>query len=63
MKKYTSDEVQEVTRILEAIIADRTAISDVEHGTRVALIQAAGRLSRPTRDEQRKAANCCFGRR
>ena len=56
MKKYTSDEVQEVTRILEAIIADRTAISDVEHGTRVALIQAAGRLSRPTRDEQRKAA-------
>ncbi|MGH7285205.1 MAG: oxidoreductase, partial [Polyangiaceae bacterium] len=40
---------------LEAIVEDRTILADVPEEERVALLQAAGRLSRPTRHEQQRA--------
>jgi len=56
MPKLTEEEVRGVLAVLEAIVADRTVLSEVDRETRVALMQAAGRLSRPERHEIRRAA-------
>src|ERR1700760_4619766 len=50
------EEVARCLEILEAVIEDRTAISDVPDELRIAFLVAAGRVSRPTRDESRKSA-------
>ncbi|HEY4120844.1 MAG TPA: SDR family oxidoreductase [Byssovorax sp.] len=42
--------------LLEAIAADRGALASVDQATRRRLIEAAGRVSRPERDDQRKLA-------
>ncbi len=41
--------------MLEAIVEDRTLLADMPRDERVSLLQAAGRLSRPTRHEQQRA--------
>jgi NAD(P)-dependent dehydrogenase (short-subunit alcohol dehydrogenase family) len=56
MTKLTPADVQSVIAILEAIVEDRTILSDVDREMRVALLKVAGRLSRPTREETRSAA-------
>jgi NAD(P)-dependent dehydrogenase (short-subunit alcohol dehydrogenase family) len=56
MTKLTTADVQGVIAILEAIVADRTVLSEVDRETRIALLKVAGRLSRPTRNETRSAA-------
>lgn len=56
MTKLTSEEVRNITATLKAIVEDRTALSEVDHEARVALLEAAGRLARPTREEKRTAA-------
>ena len=52
----SSEEIARSLEMLETIIADRTAISDVPDELRIAFLVAAGRVSRPTRDESRKSA-------
>jgi NAD(P)-dependent dehydrogenase (short-subunit alcohol dehydrogenase family) len=56
MTKYTAEEVRGVVAMLETIVKDRTVLSNVDRETRVALLKVSGRLSRPTRDESRRAA-------
>ena len=41
--------------MLEAIVQDRTILADMSREERVALLRAAGRLSRPTRHEQQRS--------
>ena len=42
--------------MLEAIVEDRLVLSEIDHDTRVSLLKAAGRVSRPTRDESARTA-------
>ena len=42
--------------LLESILEDRTLLSDMPDDLRVAFLIAAGRVSRPTRDENRNGA-------
>lgn len=46
-------EIEECIRVLEALVDNRAALSDVDIETRNRLFTAAGRLSRPGRTEQR----------
>jgi len=48
----TADDVRRATRVLEAIAHDRTLLTKIDADERVALLVAAGRVSRPTRHEQ-----------
>jgi NAD(P)-dependent dehydrogenase (short-subunit alcohol dehydrogenase family) len=45
------EEIQRAVEILEAIVAERTLLSFVDPELRVRMLVAAGRVSRPTRDE------------
>ena len=56
MTKFTHEEVKHLVAMLEAIAHDREILTEVDQDLRVALLMAAGRVSRPTRDETRKAA-------
>jgi NAD(P)-dependent dehydrogenase (short-subunit alcohol dehydrogenase family) len=56
MTKFTNEEVKDLIAKLEVMVDDRTALTDVDHEIRVALLQIAGRFSRPTRDENRRTA-------
>ena len=51
MPPITPEELQRTIDVLEAIIRDRTILSHVDADIRVRMLIAAGRLSRPTRDE------------
>ena len=56
MRKLTPQAVHAVIATLEAIIEDPMVLTEVDGDTRVALLKAAGRVSRPTRDETRRAS-------
>ncbi len=51
MPALTPEELQRTIEVLEAIVQDRTLLSYVDPGIRVRMLIAAGRISRPTRDE------------
>ena len=46
MSKLTTEEVQRLVATLQAIVADRLLLSDVDDAVRLELLMAAGRLSR-----------------
>jgi NAD(P)-dependent dehydrogenase (short-subunit alcohol dehydrogenase family) len=52
----TVEELGRCVEILEAFVADRVRLSEVPEEIRLALIRAAGRVSRPMRCEQVRAA-------
>ena len=52
----THDELKRCIEILESIVDDRSRLADVPPHLRVALLQAAGRVSRPVRHEMVRAA-------
>ncbi|MFA6003476.1 MAG: hypothetical protein WC881_05355, partial [Elusimicrobiota bacterium] len=45
------EELRRCAEILEAVVADRTQLAEVSQEERVRLLQAAGRVCRPTRWE------------
>jgi len=49
----TRRDIEDCIRILEALVADRAELAGLDLETQNQLLAAAGRLSRPTRDEQR----------
>ena len=49
-----AEEARRCIRLLEAIVEDRGLLASLDEKERVALVTAAGRLSRPHRTEQRK---------
>ena len=53
---FTPDELSACIKVLEALAEDRGALSHVEREERVRLLSAAGRVSLPSRAEQRKLA-------
>ncbi|CAN5643475.1 SDR family oxidoreductase [soil metagenome] len=55
-KELLPNEVARLIETLEAIVADPSLLSVLPSEQRVALLMAAGRISRPTRDENRKTA-------
>lgn len=56
MPDFTAEELQRCLGLLESILEDRTRLSEMPDELRVAFMIAAGRVSRPTRDETRKGA-------
>jgi NAD(P)-dependent dehydrogenase (short-subunit alcohol dehydrogenase family) len=52
----TPEELQRCLVLLESILEDRTLLSDMPDDLRVAFLIAAGRVSRPTREENRHGA-------
>jgi len=52
----THDELRRCVDILEAFVLDRARLSEVPEEIRIALLRAAGRVSRPMRFEQVRAA-------
>ncbi|APR79182.1 L-fuco-beta-pyranose dehydrogenase [Minicystis rosea] len=56
MSAFTPEELQRCLEILESIRDDRTLLNDVPDELRIAFLAAAGRVSRPSRDDNRKAA-------
>ena len=56
MPAITPEELQRCLEILESIRDDRTLLSDVPDELRVAFLMAAGRVSRPNRDDNRRGA-------
>jgi NAD(P)-dependent dehydrogenase (short-subunit alcohol dehydrogenase family) len=53
---FTPEELQRCIELLETIACDRTALTNIGREDRVRLLMAAGRVSRPTRDENRRTA-------
>lgn len=56
MAAFATKDSAHLIAMLEAIVADRSLLTVLPEEQRVALMIAAGRVSRPTRDENRKAA-------
>jgi len=52
----TPEELERCIALLEAFVADRALLTTMDKGARVRLLTAAGRISRPTRDEMRQTA-------
>jgi NAD(P)-dependent dehydrogenase (short-subunit alcohol dehydrogenase family) len=52
----TDQDIDQCIRILESLVEDRAALTAVDLETRIRLLTAAGRVSRPERDEQRRLA-------
>jgi len=53
---FTEADVRAAIEVLEAIALDRSALAAIDRDTRVQLLEAAGRVSRPDRAAQRKLA-------
>ena len=53
---FTPTELEACLKVLEAVAADRGALTHVERDARLRLLEAAGRVSLPNRAEQRKLA-------
>ncbi|MBX3220740.1 MAG: SDR family NAD(P)-dependent oxidoreductase [Labilithrix sp.] len=53
---YTPEELQRCIDLLESFVDDRTHLTTMDRAARVRLLMAAGRISRPTRDESRRTA-------
>jgi NAD(P)-dependent dehydrogenase (short-subunit alcohol dehydrogenase family) len=56
MARFDPDELDRTIALLEAIAEDRLSLVDVPEERRLALIIAAGRVSRPTREETRRTS-------
>ena len=56
MTAFTPEELQRCLDILESIREDRTLLTEIPDDLRIAFLIAAGRVSRPTRDDNRKGA-------
>jgi NAD(P)-dependent dehydrogenase (short-subunit alcohol dehydrogenase family) len=56
MPAFTPEELERCLALLESIVEDRSRLSEMPDDLRVAILVAAGRVSRPTRDENRKSA-------
>jgi NAD(P)-dependent dehydrogenase (short-subunit alcohol dehydrogenase family) len=56
MPELSPEDATRLVAMLEAIVADRSLLVPLPASQRMALMMAAGRVSRPTRDESRKAA-------
>ena len=56
MPAFTQEELETSLALLESIALDRSTLSAMPDALRVAFLIAAGRVSRPTRAETRKAA-------
>ena len=56
MPGFTLDEIKRCTELLESFVADRRLMTAIPEAERVALLIAAGRVSRPTREENRGTA-------
>jgi NAD(P)-dependent dehydrogenase (short-subunit alcohol dehydrogenase family) len=56
MAALTPEELAQAIALLERIVEDRTVLATVSDAQRVALLQAAGRISRPLRDEKQRAS-------
>src|SRR3954451_18338554 len=56
MPPFTPEELQRCLEIFETILEDRSRLSEMPDDLRVAFLVAAGRGSRPTRDENRRSA-------
>ncbi|MBX3192783.1 MAG: SDR family NAD(P)-dependent oxidoreductase [Labilithrix sp.] len=56
MGATSPEELRRCIALLEALVDDRTRLTQMSDDDRVALLTAAGRLSRPTRAEHRKVA-------
>jgi NAD(P)-dependent dehydrogenase (short-subunit alcohol dehydrogenase family) len=50
----TPDDIDQCIGVLEALVADRSALAEVDEETRIRLLMAAGRVSRPERADQRR---------
>ncbi len=50
----TTEDIDQCIRVLEALVLDRAALADVDQETRIRLLTAAGRVSRPERTDQRR---------
>ena len=53
-KSFSPDDVRRCIDLLEAIVADRMRLSEMSDEDRLALLVAAGRVSRPLRDESQR---------
>jgi NAD(P)-dependent dehydrogenase (short-subunit alcohol dehydrogenase family) len=56
MAAYTKEEIARCIEVLEDIVQDRTILTTMDEAQRVTLLIAAGRISRPTREENRGTA-------
>ncbi len=52
--EYSSEDIQNCVTVLERLARDGTQLANLPDAQRIALMTAAGRLSRPDRDQQRK---------
>ena len=52
----TPEELERCIAVLESLVDDRAQLTTLDRDARVRLLTAAGRLSRPTRDETRRTA-------
>ncbi len=50
----TTQDIDQCVRILEALVQNRAALAGVDQDTRIRLLMAAGRVSRPERSDQRR---------
>jgi NAD(P)-dependent dehydrogenase (short-subunit alcohol dehydrogenase family) len=55
MAAFSEEELNKLISMLEALVEDRTLLAEVSTERRIALLQAAGRISRPTRFEQQRS--------
>ncbi|MEK9144810.1 MAG: oxidoreductase, partial [Elusimicrobiota bacterium] len=55
-QKPDAPELKRALSLLQAMVEDRTLLAQLPLKERVAFMMAAGRVSRPERDEQRKMA-------
>ncbi|OJY22926.1 MAG: oxidoreductase [Myxococcales bacterium 68-20] len=56
MPDFTPEQLQQSLELLESILEDRTRLTVMPEELRVAFLVAAGRVSRPSRDEKRDIA-------
>ncbi len=53
---FAPEELERCIALLEAVVTDRALLTTMDRDARVRLLMAAGRLSRPTREETRQTA-------
>ena len=50
----STEDIDQCIQVLEALVEDRAALAGVDTQTRIRLLTAAGRVSRPERNDQRR---------
>ncbi len=56
MPEITTEELERCLALMQSVLEDRSRLSEMPDDLRVRFLVAAGRISRPTRDETRKSA-------